>query len=511
MDAASTVRTDTGSSLNVFTPIALVPDDILLDIFHVVVASMWEDHKVTPWSSLDKSAPTLLSQVCRYWRHLILTAPRLWGYLILGTQSSSSALMTYLCRSRDAPIYVSFAGLRLVRDATEKLTTQALLLVGHVHRFVKFHALHLQPKEMTAILSPLMIPAPRLSSLMLHAERQLLSPSIFSRQLPSLREVSVKGVSMAWLPYKNMTAIILKDQLTPSLDKLLWTLRNCPMLERLDLGFLGAINHEDASNNMPTERVVNLLYLQDLALRSYVHNDIVDILAHLSFQPSTAIDLTFYGSRRTPINLAKDCPSLRAIVSRMRSLQLRMIAAYTWSSSLSLESEDGKLRLRWEWYEEDSLGSILPFIGFSTISFPALRHLAIYATSYRLKAEQWATLILAPVSTIESLDIDFQNSRVMEFFKALRPRTGAPITVCPNLVHIVASHVDEQHRVLQELAASVGSRALQGSRLREFEITLHSGKNLPNDVYVTLLQWIGKITIKLAQKVHGHLSDDSNA
>lgn len=482
------------------SPISIIPDDVLHEIFYLVA----EDGFICTerWMTLYGRTRCLnLSHVCRYWRRLTLGSPQLWTFIALTRRISTYHLNLYLERSENAPLHLMLVGDRSVMDTTDDWSHKARILSDHLNRFQEFLVLEFQPQEIMTILGFFDKPAPKLQTLKLDADRQLLYPSLFAREMPSLREVRVKGVSMTWLPYKDLTALVLCDQLVPSLDRLLWTLRNCPKLKALKLGLLGAMNDEGATDLGSRGNTLVLPQLEELVLRSHVCKDVMDILSHLSFPSTASVGLVFQGPNRNTNNIAQQCPSLNDIITMVRHLTLEVVSSYSWSTRFVLWSPDANLRLEWEWFEEGRQNDMLEYVGFSLVSFPALQHLTISADSSRFTEQRWLQ-ILSSVPTIVSMDLDIKDSFVLAFFAALSQKPVIPYPpspealVCPNLKRLVISRMDEQDSIFYEMATRLRTRDQYGCRLESLDLAMRSSRTLPPEIYSLLQKSIAQVTIK---------------
>ncbi|KAH9839714.1 uncharacterized protein C8Q71DRAFT_460179 [Rhodofomes roseus] len=495
-----------GSGAVTSTPIALVPDDILHQVFMLVVAEAWEGRgtlSTHPWNNMTCLA---ISHICRYWRRFTLASPQLWSYLSITLYSGIDQLETYIKRSQGMPLYVKYTGSANVAMPNPSWGQKGVVLVDQSYRFVEFHVSEMRREDISALLSFFRKPAPLLRRLYLHAPVQLLGPSIFARDMPALRHIELSGVLLAWLPYRNMDTMILKDQLTPTLGKLLSALKDCPKLTVLKLGLLGAMGNAAIMGGMtvagdPQAETVHLPELKELSLSSMAPVDMANILRHLVFSKTTTLDLKFYGHNNLPLELATECPSLGAIATVQENIILELIGALEWSTHIVLRSADNKLRIEWEWYEAGGLPEILDTAGFSAISFPALKHLTIFANSFRLQEAQWRQ-ILARAPTATAMELNIRDSMVPELFAALSRAGGAeggdaPQLVCPKLTHLKISRLEEHMTILRGMAEAIERRALHDLRLHAIDIISRKArKRFPREIETRLRRCVGSVTVK---------------
>ncbi|KAK0204131.1 hypothetical protein DFS33DRAFT_862525 [Desarmillaria ectypa] len=102
---------------SIFTPICRLPRDILIEIFHSICDSWWQNAMEThsrhlPQShSLDISGPLwVLGRVCGLWRDTLHTSPALWAQNVVVTSPLSERtpeiLQTYLERTGEHPLSI---------------------------------------------------------------------------------------------------------------------------------------------------------------------------------------------------------------------------------------------------------------------------------------------------------------------------------------------------------------------------------------------------------------------
>ncbi|EAU86148.1 hypothetical protein CC1G_03359 [Coprinopsis cinerea okayama7 len=123
-----------------------LPAELILDIFDLACQTEWEDQLLANQVKLP-SAPFVLGQVCRHWRHLTQTTPSLWTRLSLVLsgekgQTPISFLHYYLSRSKNSllSIHIQQDRTRMFNlfehDAYQRAFTQVIdILAPHSERW----------------------------------------------------------------------------------------------------------------------------------------------------------------------------------------------------------------------------------------------------------------------------------------------------------------------------------------------------------------------------------------
>lgn len=483
-----------GSTIS-FAPVSLVPDDVLHEIFLLLAASA---RLIENESLRDDTSWLAISHVCRYWRSFALASPQLWTFIIVDEDSSTAMIREFLKRSKDSLLHITIVG-RSGRHNAEGLLRTVQALSVHAHRFVTFHASHLQPLEMTAVLAHISSPAPVLQTLYLEA---LTSPPVvrghvFNGQMPSLREISITGIAAPWLPYKNLTKLALLHQSIPSIEDLLWTLRNCPKLEFLNLGLLGSMAQGSLSDQLT---IIDLPHLTELTL-SCGRDDALHLMTQLSFPTTAKIDIRLHGPCRFPIKIAQNCPSLGQIASGVESALLHMSHNIT-GYRVSMVSEFLAFAVEQSWNEvEAGVGGEAGLI-LEEITFPALRELTIQNRAYGAAEEEWLHIFTLMPSLV-SMVVDVRYGSPLNLLRALGQVVVAPSggmqtasVVCPNLKSLILSGLDgATDYLLEQIVASLGTRTCRGARLGSFEITLTSPTTYPHSLIAQLTDIAEKVTV----------------
>ena len=488
-------------------PISRVSDDLLYRIFLLVVTEAWNGRGTSatyPWNNMKCLA---ISHVGKYWREVALASPKLWSYLSITPTTNADQIEVYLHRSQGLHMHVKYTATTGGAQLGPTIWGRnALIPAYNVDRIVEFHAVELRSGDILTLLSVFNKAAPSLRRLCLHSPSQLNVLSIFAREMPSLREIELSGVFLEWGPYRNMEVMVLKDQFLPSLGNLLATLNDCPRLRILRLGMLGSLRSPSHANSTdPPPKAVDLPLLQEFALSSMVATDIANILRYVTFPKTTTLDLMFT-HYNLPLDLNKECPSLRSIAATKEHVILELTLVLEWSMQVVLRSPNDDFRIVWERLITPGLPEIVDTAGLSTLSFPNLRHLTVVANSFRLLPPQWRQ-VLSRVPTITTLELDIRDSMVPRLFDALSPQEpvadsdgdnadgSVPPLLCPNLAHLKIVHIDERMPIWYWLTGCVEKRTANGHVLKTIDIASHSGKPFPKEIESRLERCVGAVSV----------------
>ncbi|KZT10022.1 uncharacterized protein LAESUDRAFT_722169 [Laetiporus sulphureus 93-53] len=446
-------------------PIARIPADLLHDIFDLVAHAEGAGRN----HNLNGSINCIpVSHVCRDWRSLSLASPMLWSVLHLDVHSSVAMLREFLERSRDAPLFVKMQGPSSVWSSTEDIIRMARVLSDHSSRFKAFHVVSFLSDDMKSVLAPFTSPAPNLRQLSLSAASYTSNPAIFTGWMPMLREVLICSVSMPWVSYQNLVELELSDQVAPSLEDLLWSIRNSPSIEILCLDLRGALRVED-SGTVSQQQCINLQNLRKLALGSAQNpDDVLKILACLSFPVTTSVDLQLRYSEgaTTQIDIRQCSPSIAEITSGIDKAFLQFVSSHTYRH-ITLGALDGLYTVKWEWDVDDGGDVAIDNVVLSTIDLPALQSLKLQTYGFYVREETWLN-VLKLFPTIDMLEIDFRTVHHIvpaTIFSVLAENGNDGKVVCPNLTHLIVSLVgDVDIHIWSNLVVSVLARQRLGAR-----------------------------------------------
>ena len=224
--------------LKAFTPISLIPPEVLARIFHFLVL---EDPACSTEQNLGWIRAT---HVCRFWRQVALDDSSLWA-TISGISDKTELIYEMLARARIAPLDID---LHVDGHSGRKVLNMFPPHFSHIREF----RLHGPSILHTAVAQGIYLKAPALEHFELGVPDDspitFRSPGgtrLFKEQAPKLRTVSLSQVLDPWslIPRGQLThlKIVLFEEISadsPScgdLNQLIDLLVNCPGLEILVL------------------------------------------------------------------------------------------------------------------------------------------------------------------------------------------------------------------------------------------------------------------------------------
>ena len=198
------------------TPISKLPPEILEDIFAFCMS--WCDGYQRPKNRFA------WSQVCRAWRQISFDSGRLWQRVNL---SDPRLAAECLVRSKQAPLHI---------------TTSALPF-SIIPNDLALHAGRLQSIDVTLIaidMANLFASVGQHLPMLKHLSLKItpMTSTLFlDLSLPSLRRLSLEGVSMRWEEFENLTYLSLRgyEAFFPSLSQLHRILDSSPDIEYIRL------------------------------------------------------------------------------------------------------------------------------------------------------------------------------------------------------------------------------------------------------------------------------------
>ena len=203
--------------------------------------------------------------VCRRWRTIFLSSPRLWCY----PGGSSSELEAYLERSKSAPIKVDLSSPRLV-----------VSIIPHTSRLVALNICVSGLSDFNLITKCLHYPIPTLHTLGIFAKNRylhiLVLPSglreglfLHLKRLSLSENLSFHG-SQTFLHITELSLHTHADYLhqQSTSDRLLSTLEQLPGLEKVSAVFLSGWHAENFSANVVTLPCVKEMHLSAAASES---------------------------------------------------------------------------------------------------------------------------------------------------------------------------------------------------------------------------------------------------
>ncbi|KAJ7641193.1 hypothetical protein FB45DRAFT_899613 [Roridomyces roridus] len=164
-------------------------------------------HFLPPYPTCPQLAgldsPTSLTHICRQWREIALTSPRLWrAFCTVYTANQAEqtrVVETWLDRSGSCPLSIQMG------SSDDECF---LALVLHRQRWEHMH-LDLEAKEMALIKGPM----PLLQSLSLRVDNmEYPHPATTAEDFPRLRTVALDAVGPGnWLPISQLTSFTIDD------------------------------------------------------------------------------------------------------------------------------------------------------------------------------------------------------------------------------------------------------------------------------------------------------------
>ena len=445
-----------------------LPDDLLHDIFYSMTLPL--EHNDHPNDRMSGSLSMVpISHVCRHWRELTLTSPRLWSSLLVTAHTHPAMVDAFLERSQNAPLIVRIFGI----EENESLFQIAETIAEtRTSRIEEFRIGEFWPNDMARILALYEDkPAPSLRTLTVDSRYDSDILPLFRRSMPSLRNLRMKNIIMPWACFQDLVVLELSSDFeTPAKEDVLWTLRHSPALEILSFTMCEESSPLIQADHT-TDGVVRLPYLQSLQLGSSTSatDDVLFVLSHLEFPPTTSVRLYLCGELPEHTRLGALCPSICAVQARVTKCTLRLEHSFSTYTTI-LEDTDNVLRIEWEHdsnWEADaaSMGNTL-----DSVSLPGLQSLSIFIMRSFPPKDEWVDLLKC-VPTISRLEVDLRQGRTSSalakssvLFDALGEYGAGGEVVCPRLRHLVVASVGVvQTEPWEALGRALQSRALKGA------------------------------------------------
>ncbi|KAJ7865549.1 hypothetical protein B0H13DRAFT_2067675 [Mycena leptocephala] len=233
-----------------------LPEDVIRGIFMATLPSLRN-------SSLSSDeAPLLLCRICKSWRFVALSTPRLWAsvHIVIPAPSRLKQLTDFVIawvgRSGGVPIDVSMAFSRVADPRCDvSPLMSALVAVSTRWRHMQFV---LRTYDHFASLSSNDVP--QLQSMMLDNAKSywgnrpteslgfLATQSLRSIELPSSK--SLLGSPISWGSLRHLKITRYRQEVLTQSGALV-ILRQCPLLETCDLAVSGAGTLDDTSQQKP--------------------------------------------------------------------------------------------------------------------------------------------------------------------------------------------------------------------------------------------------------------------
>lgn len=274
--------------LNQLTLIARLPPEVLTEVLvHFVSAeskiSRYDNHRPYAWLRI--------THVCRYWRDVALSSPRVWSTIVV---TGSSCVNEMLARSKKVPLEV-YAGTSISRVGMKENIRTVLQQMDRIRRLELHYSPYLTPDDIPSA-------APLLKTLVIKGVDQTGMSSPTTSFLKTFEDCDIPGLECLEIVFSKMlwTSPLLRPTLTSlvfgysrdavinaSLPSILKALEGMPLLQHLDLqNVLPRVNqpHEVAV----ITRIVTLDRLSDLRITDWGLS-CVQLVGHLSFPSSTTL------------------------------------------------------------------------------------------------------------------------------------------------------------------------------------------------------------------------------
>lgn len=273
----------------VHTPIAALPDDILLHIFEYVAGERSsEPSKRLSW--------LVITFICRYWRHIATASASLWNYIPV---RSSDILLTFVKRTKDLPLDLVFEGGTSKAAMLAAARRISIYTLGPRIRSLEFLDRSTNWLEFARCLPTHM---PRLEVLQLDGvEHRTEHPAhtpvghILGDDAPALHTLFVTGCSFLPELYPkcarvtNLRLARNANSLTP--DAILDILSSFPNLQTFHFEMpaqsedaVPFVAHKHAQVHLPALKALTIVHVPSAT---------VHILAHLAIPERAAVSLAF--------------------------------------------------------------------------------------------------------------------------------------------------------------------------------------------------------------------------
>ena len=378
---------------NALAPVSRLPNELLYKIFTTFAGLEQSDYI----NGTDISWIRPITAVCSHWRAVALECPRLWSSIIFSRPSWAAEMLK---RSKMAPLIIK-ADLTYL---TPKMVDAVQMALQHVSRIRELH-LTASKATMEKLIDNLNEPAPLLQSLCLSNPRYshfllddgyTLPVNLFEHGRHHLQRLELVKCNVKWdSPLLNgLIHVKLHKTSTmsrPSIAQLLGALERMPRLETLDMEDSLPFLSDDASATYDSGRVVNLSCLSLLRLSSGTL-EIAFLLRHLSYPPTTSLNLRCLAEPSTDYNFSCIFPAisfigsgsegskpLQSLIILSMSPKSIRIAAWTASGCTDETTSAPQIDLELHWYtiREDRAETVMVEV-CNSLPLSRLRTLSVY-------------------------------------------------------------------------------------------------------------------------------------
>lgn len=332
---------------NAATPIANIPDDVLLDIFRIVV----EQSDYMTRKLLRKGKTWLaVTHVCTYWRNSILDTAELWTRLRFWSFFNQKLARAFLQRAGNRLVSLEYRGSG-PRPLANPMTIASFIDSNSSH-LGALSIIELDETETAVFCGKLRTPAMNLQRLEIqsHVGQHTVVYPIFTNTLPALRVFRITGLWITLPHAANLRELVLLECRSVPFEALLKYLHEMPLLEVLHIDKARDSRREwPPVSTLPFKPPLLMPHLRSLTL-SFTHpEDLFVALRLIAFPPAAAVHLHFREMQTLTITAFPDVPpSLEAITSSISDV------------SIATSSCNGRVRLLNRMRTTSSSGSSAP-------------------------------------------------------------------------------------------------------------------------------------------------------
>ncbi|KAH9905518.1 uncharacterized protein B0H18DRAFT_1220704 [Fomitopsis serialis] len=408
--------------------ISKLPMELLLEIF-ITLSEVIVKRERIPVVASD-----IVAHVCRDWRTLALSTSRLWCRIIATERCSPFMVQERLKRSKTRPLEVQILGPSSSADFSENILLAASAMSAHTKRVKWFALTGFDLDSTERIAKEFSGGAPILRALHIEAHVQNASQgnmaaralTLFGGHMPDICRATIVSAPVSLDPFFGLKKLSLQDQDYITVTRVLSTLRRCPGLQVLQLGFAEHCWDEDL--RYPTEPI-NSPCLKQLLLDGE-QDEVLHTLAHISFPTTTTVVLRMLHASSTADHVPH-CKSFQAITSTLKHaiLEFAEVPGYA-SFKFSIRSPDRRVVAEFEWLmadEEDGIHG-QPSMRFEVLRLSALEHLTVTGLprSKLTHSADWGRIFaMMPALTAVDFEVKRHPSDPAELFSpvilALKP------------------------------------------------------------------------------------------
>ncbi|EIW79351.1 hypothetical protein CONPUDRAFT_167108 [Coniophora puteana RWD-64-598 SS2] len=418
------------------------------------------------FSKCNERHRVLASHVCRHWREVALSEPRLWSTLSLNVSSNTVWEQVKFTRSRHAPLDLSVVMVDRNREGRVQRLQDLREPLGQIPRTYKLDV-HYDQDSAPLLYESLTAPVNNLRDLRLHyhirdaGHRDIvfMPDTILPEGTPALRLLSLHSCAFQWsspifvgLSHLALTNIPIHLRATP--EQLLSVAQRSPGLKTLkvDLG-LGGV--EDAPSSWVTSSTIKLSRLQSFDLAA-PFNEYAGFLSHVELPASASLKLEVgvFGMTPTDTSMSlvpgkffspregapRQVLQLEEWANRQFSVRLYDLDEAEEWGSFHVHSSDARHRVNATFMCSSDRKTALREHVASTMANSCLQvvHTLKVHTRYLSADLPWTTLLLNASQT-QRLFVHLEKANMPEFLLAIDPRQWEGGS--PPLPHLAELHI----------------------------------------------------------------------